>query len=53
MQISFLLPPLRLYGGVRRMLEIANHAVAWEHDVTIYHSAGVEYLGYQQLETAD
>src|SRR3989338_4994440 len=40
MQISILLPRLRLYGGIRRMLEIANRMSDAGHDVTIYHSDG-------------
>lgn len=40
MTISFLLPNLRLYGGIRRMLEIANRLIDDGHAVTLYHSNG-------------
>src|SRR3990167_7161052 len=37
-KISILLPHLRLYGGIRLMLEIAKHASALGHEITVYHS---------------
>lgn len=40
MSISFLLPHLQIYGGVRRFLELANHLTAAGHDASIYHSDG-------------
>ncbi|MBW8003050.1 MAG: glycosyltransferase [Planctomycetes bacterium] len=40
MKISFVEPHLRLFGGIRRIVEISNHLTAREHDVTIFHSDG-------------
>jgi glycosyltransferase involved in cell wall biosynthesis/ubiquinone/menaquinone biosynthesis C-methylase UbiE len=40
MKISFLTPHLKLYGGNRRIMEIANRLVEKGHDVTIFHSDG-------------
>jgi glycosyltransferase involved in cell wall biosynthesis/precorrin-6B methylase 2 len=40
MKIAFLEPHLKLYGGIRRVLELSNRLVQRGHDVTIYHSDG-------------
>jgi len=40
MKISFVEPHLRLFGGIRRVIELANRLMARGHDVTIYHSDG-------------
>jgi len=40
MKISFVEPHLKIYGGIRRIIELANHLTARGHDVTIYHSNG-------------
>ena len=40
MKISFVEPHLRLYGGIRRIIELSNRLVLRGHDVTIFHSDG-------------
>lgn len=40
MKISFVEPHLKLFGGIRRIVELANRLTAMGHDVTIYHSDG-------------
>ncbi|MBK9473042.1 MAG: glycosyltransferase family 4 protein [bacterium] len=40
MKISFVEPHLRLFGGIRRIIELANRLSAMGHEVTIYHSDG-------------
>jgi len=40
MNISVIMPHLKLYGGVRRFLEIGNEMTSREHEYTIYHSDG-------------
>jgi len=40
MKISFVEPHLRLYGGIRRIIELANRLVARGHEVTIFHPDG-------------
>jgi len=40
MKISVILPHLKLYGGVKRFLEIGNEMVIRGYDYTIYHSDG-------------
>lgn len=40
MKISFLEPHLQIYGGIRRILELANRLGERGHDVTIFHSDG-------------
>ena len=40
MKISFIEPHLKIYGGIRRIMEISNRLVKRGHDVTIYHSDG-------------
>ena len=40
MKISFVEPHLKIYGGIRRIIEISNHLTARGHDVTIFHSDG-------------
>jgi len=40
MKISFVEPHLKIYGGIRRIIEIANRLAARDHDVTIFHSDG-------------
>jgi hypothetical protein len=40
MKISFVEPHLKLYGGIRRIIELANRLSAMGHEVTIYHSDG-------------
>ena len=42
MKISFVEPHLRVFGGIRRIVEIGNHLTEREHDVTIFHSDGSE-----------
>ena len=38
--IGFVEPHLRLYGGIRRIMELSNRLVSRGHKVTIYHSDG-------------
>jgi len=40
MKISFVEPHLELYGGIRRIIELANRLTERGHDVTIFHSDG-------------
>jgi len=40
MKISFVEPHLKLYGGIRRIIELANRLTQRGHDVTIFHSNG-------------
>ena len=40
MKISFVEPHLELYGGIRRIIELANRLTGRDHDVTIFHSDG-------------
>lgn len=40
MRISFLVPHLQLYGGIRRILELSNNLVDFGHEVFIFHSDG-------------
>ena len=40
MKISFVEPHLKLYGGIRRIIELANRLYEKGHDVTIFHSDG-------------
>jgi glycosyltransferase involved in cell wall biosynthesis len=40
MKISFVEPHLKLFGGIRRIIELSNRLCALGHDVTIYHSDG-------------
>ncbi|MFC1576778.1 glycosyltransferase family 4 protein [Candidatus Omnitrophota bacterium] len=40
MKISFIEPHLKVYGGVRTVIELANRLIERGHDVTIFHSNG-------------
>jgi glycosyltransferase involved in cell wall biosynthesis len=40
MKISFIEPHLKIYGGIRRIIELSNRLTKSGHDVTIYHSDG-------------
>jgi glycosyltransferase involved in cell wall biosynthesis/trans-aconitate methyltransferase len=40
MKISFIEPHLKLFGGIRRIIEFANRLQARGHDVTIFHTDG-------------
>lgn len=40
MKISFVEPHLKIYGGIRRIIELANRLTESGHDVTIFHSDG-------------
>ena len=40
MKISFIEPHLKIYGGIRRIIEFANRLTERGHDVTIFHSDG-------------
>jgi glycosyltransferase involved in cell wall biosynthesis len=40
MKISILSAHLRLFGGIRRTIELSNNLVRMGHDVTIYHTDG-------------
>jgi len=40
MKISFVEPHLKTYGGIRRIIELANRLTESGHDVTIFHSDG-------------
>jgi glycosyltransferase involved in cell wall biosynthesis len=40
MKIAFIEPHLKLYGGIRRILELSNRLVRLGEDVTIYHPDG-------------
>jgi len=40
MKISFVEPHLKIYGGIRRIIELANRLTERGHEVTIFHSDG-------------
>lgn len=40
MKISFVEPHLKIYGGIRRVIELANRLIEIGQDVTIFHSDG-------------
>ena len=40
MKISFVEPHLKIYGGIRRIIELSNRLTIKGHDVTIFHSDG-------------
>jgi len=40
MKIGFVEPHLKLYGGIRRIIELSNRLTERGHDVTIFHSDG-------------
>jgi glycosyltransferase involved in cell wall biosynthesis len=40
MKIAFIEPHLKVFGGIRRIVEMANRLGDRGHDVTIFHSAG-------------
>jgi glycosyltransferase involved in cell wall biosynthesis len=40
MRFSFIEPPLNIYGGIRRILELSNHLTQLGHEVIIYHPDG-------------
>jgi hypothetical protein len=40
MKIAFIEPHLKVFGGIRRILELSNRLTQRGHDVTIYHSDG-------------
>lgn len=40
MKISFIEPHLKIYGGIRRIIELSNRLMERCHDVTIFHSDG-------------
>ena len=40
MKISFVEPHLKIFGGIRRIIEISNRLTKRGHDVTIFHSDG-------------
>ena len=40
MKISFLEPHLKIFGGIRRIIELANRLSKRSHDVTIFHADG-------------
>jgi len=40
MKISFIEPHLKIYGGIRRIVELANRLTERGHDVTVFHSDG-------------
>jgi len=40
MKISFIQPHLELYGGIRRIIELANRLTERGHDVTIFYFNG-------------
>jgi len=40
MKIFFVEPHLEIYGGIRRIIELANRLTRRGHDVTIFHSDG-------------
>jgi len=40
MKISFIEPHLKIYGGIRRIIELSNRLTERGHDVTIFHSDG-------------
>lgn len=40
MRIGFIEPHLKVFGGIRRIVELSNRLVRRGHDVTIFHPAG-------------
>ena len=40
MRIAFVEPHLKLFGGIRRVLELAHRLTLRGHSVTIYHPTG-------------
>lgn len=40
MKISFVEPHLKIFGGIRRIIELSNRLTKRGHDVTIFHSDG-------------
>lgn len=40
MKISFIEPHLKVFGGIRRIIELSNRLTERGHDVTIFHSDG-------------
>jgi len=40
MKISFIEPHLKMYGGIRRIIELSNRLTEKGHEVTIFHSDG-------------
>lgn len=40
MKISFIEPHLKIYGGIRRIIELSNRLTERGHNVTIFHSDG-------------
>jgi len=40
MKISFVEPHLKIFGGIRRIIEFSNRLTKGGHDVTIFHSDG-------------
>lgn len=40
MKISFVEPHLKIYGGIRRIIELSNRLTKRGHNVTIFHSDG-------------
>lgn len=40
MKISFVEPHLKIYGGIRRVIELSNRLTERGHNVTIFHSDG-------------
>ena len=40
MKISFIEPHLKIFGGIRRIIELSNRLTKLGHDVTIFHSDG-------------
>ena len=40
MKISFIEPHLKIYGGIRRIIELSNQLTERGHDITIFHSDG-------------
>jgi glycosyltransferase involved in cell wall biosynthesis len=40
MKISFIEPHLKIYGGIRRIIELSNRLTERGHDITIFHSDG-------------
>ena len=40
MKISFIEPHLKIFGGIRRIIELSNRLTKIGHDVTIFHSNG-------------
>jgi len=53
MKMSFVEPHLELYAGIRRIIELANRLTERGHDVTIFHSDGMDEMQGQGLEPHD